>query len=187
MRLSSKQIGLAVGICCVLTSLLFFGRRQNIYLLASVFGGLIASICLVWILFGKESLRSKILSLGFVFLSIAVDLMARQYLIHLSYRLYVMEHNEVLSEVNKILSSKSENVWVIGDSIIVSKEEIMSLEDKRQLLKAKKQLGVYVISKTGDRIYYGLWGFLDARLGITYLPTVTNQPNKYSQPTGDWF
>jgi hypothetical protein len=75
----------------------------------------------------------------------------------------------------------------MDDTVRVDKEEIMSLEDRLRLLEAKKQLGAYTISKTRDRIYYGLWGFLDARLGITYLPTVTTQSNRYKQPTGDWF
>lgn len=98
-----------------------------------------------------------------------------------------MEHSKVLSEANKILSSSQEDVWVIDDTVRVGKQETMSLEDKRELLKAKKKLGAYTISKTDNRIYYGLWGFLDARLGITYLPTVTTHPNQYKHPTGDWF
>jgi hypothetical protein len=187
VRLFSKQKGLAIGILTVLASLLFFGRRQNIYMMASLLGGLTASICLLWILFGKCSVRSKLLSLGFVLLSIAVDVMARQYLINISYKIYLVEHNEVLSKTNKILNSSKGDVWVIGDSVSGSKAESMSMKDREQLLKAKEQLGVYVISKTDNKIYYGLWGFLDARLGITYFSNVTNQPNEYRQSTGNWF
>ena len=38
---------------------------------------------------------------------------------------------------------------------------------------------VYIISKSDKGIYYGLWGFLDVRLGITYWTGIVKPDNKY--------
>ena len=187
MRISVRHIGLIVGIFSVLISLLFFGRRQDIFQLLSLLGTFTAIICFIWIIFGNGLVRSKLLWVGVVLLAIAIDVIAEPYLIDASYRIYLARHKEVLSDVNKILNSSKGDIWVMNDTVSVSNGEGISQENRQQLLEAQKQLGVYMITKSDSTIYYGLWGFLDVRLGITYLTSQTMRPDQYRHLTGGWY
>ena len=187
MRISVRHIGLIVGIFSVLISLLFFGRRQDIFQLLSILGTLTAGICFVWIIFGKGSVRTKFFWAGIVMLAIAIDVLAEPYLIDTSYRIYLARHKVVLSDVNKILNSTKGDVWVMNDTVTVSNGEGISPQNRQQLLEAQKKLRVYMITKSDSTIYYGLWGFLDVRLGITYLMSETVLPDQYRHLTGGWY
>lgn len=185
MQLSPRHIGLIIGIFSVLSSLLFFGRRQDLFQLISLLGVLTAGSCFIWIIFGKEPLRSKLFWVGVVLIAITIDIFAEPYLIDTSYRIFLAKHKEVLSDVNKILNASKGDVCVMNDTVRSAKG--IDHENKRQLLKAQKQLGVYVISKSDSVVYYGLWVFLDVRLDITYLTSGTIRPGQYRHLTGHWY
>jgi hypothetical protein len=180
-------MGLIVGIFSVFASLLFFGRRQDVFQLLSLLGTLTVGICFIWIIFGKGSVRSKLFWIGIVLLAVAIDIIAEPYLIDTSYRIYLARHSEVLSNVNKILNSSKGDIWIVDDSVSVRNGEEISPEYRQQLLAGRKQLGVYSIIKNDSTIYYGLWGFLDVRLGITYLTSATMRRDQYRHLTGGWY
>ena len=73
MQASAKHIGLILGILTVLLSFLFFGRRQELYQLLLISGFLVSSVCFLWILFGSESIKSKLVWTGIVAVSIALN------------------------------------------------------------------------------------------------------------------
>jgi hypothetical protein len=120
-------------------------------------------------------------------LAIAVEVVAKPHLIDTSYRIYLAQHQHDLSEANDILKDSKGDIFVIQDTVKVSKGEGMSQEDRKHLLEVKKQLGVYMITKSDSTIYYGLWGFLDVRLGIIYLTTGTMRNDQYRHLTGGWY
>jgi hypothetical protein len=187
MRLSIRHIALIIGIFSVLISFLFFGRRHEIFQLLSLLGALTAGICILWIILGKGSLRSKSFWVGVVLLAIAVDVIVEPYLIDTSYRIYLARHKEVLLDVNRILESSKGDVWVMNDTVSVKNGDGISSENQEQLLEAQKQLGVYMINKSDSTVYYGFWGFLDVRLGVTYITSETMRPDQYRHLTGGWY
>ena len=157
------------------------------YLLIGLLGTLTASICVIWKLFSKGGVRSKLMWVGVVLLTIAVDVAVAPYLIDTSYRIYLAGHKDVLSEANKIFIASKGDVWVMNDSVRLNNSVGMSKENRQKLLGAQKQLGVYMIYKSDSTIHYGLWGFLDVRLGITYFMNPTAPSERYRHLTGSWY
>ncbi len=77
-------------------------------------------------------------------------------------------------------------ISILNDEIN-DKMNLLSQSEKDSLVKLRQVLNVYTITKTKNGIYYGLWGFLDVRLGITYW-TKSELPNEnYSHLKGKWY
>jgi hypothetical protein len=83
------------------------------------------------------------------------------------------------------LIHKQGDITILNDSI--SKGVQLTTLESDKLREGRKKLGVYIISKSDNEIYYGLWGFLDVRLGITYLNDIKKPDNNYRHLTGNWF
>jgi hypothetical protein len=185
MTLSFKHIGLLIGIAFVFLSFLFFGRQQGIYQIL-LFGGLVtALIFYLTILFRKGQLKTKIFWTLVVILCIVVQQLTEPLFIDTSYRIYISQNKNVLTEINNILIDKRADITILNDSI--TKSDQLTTFESNKLREGRKKLGVYIISKSNSGIYYGLWGFLDVRLGITYWTEKNEPDNKYRHLTGNWF
>jgi hypothetical protein len=90
------------------------------------------------------------------------------FFIDLSYRIFLHTKRQELASINNLLKDTPGEVWIMGDSIKERPQKTLSRSEKEILNRNFKKLGVYMISKSDTTIYYGLWGFLDVRLGITY-------------------
>ena len=186
MKLSFKHIGLIVGIASIFVSFLFVGRQQGAYQILLLTGLATAFIFYLTILFGKERPRSKLLWTTLVIACAALQWLTEPILVDTSYRYYISQHQSTLTELNDILQRKQGDVFILNDSI-TSKSDTLTLHEIEMLKKGRKDLGVYLISKTDNEIYYGLWGFLDVRLGITNLTTQKGTDGKYRHLTASWF
>jgi hypothetical protein len=150
-------------------------------------GLLISGICYLWILFGCETIKSKLLWTGIVALGAVLNWLTESYFIDSSYRIYLHQFKEELAETNALLKNKPGEVWIINDSISVKNGPALMPVEKQKLLQRIKRLGTYMILKTDSTIYYGLWGFLDVRLGLTYAIS-GSQPHEHSRHLkGNWF
>lgn len=187
MQISIKHIGLIASIIAVLTSFFFVDRQHDTYLLMLLVGLLISGICFLWILFGRGTIKSKLLWTGIDALGIILNWLTENYFINSSYRIYLHQFSEDLAETNDILKNKPGEIWIMNDRFSVKNGPAILPMEKQRLLKKKKKLGTYIILKTDSTVYYGLWGFLDVRLGLTY-SIFGVQPNKHSTHlTGNWF
>ncbi len=180
-----KHYGLIIGIFLVVFSFLFFGRAQNLYQLLLIVGLLIGLIFSLTILFSKESIKSKIFWTIVIIFSVILQRLSEPILIKSSYLIYLTTHKSELREVNQILSTKLGEISVLNDSVI-DKSNILTTVEKEKLSRLRQNLNVYMISKSDNTIYYGFWGFLDVRLGITYL--IDTKPNTILKPLKDnWY
>lgn len=186
MKLSFKHIGLIVGIASIFLSFLFAGRRQGTYQILLLAGLATAFIFYLTILFGKEQSKSKLLWTALVCACAALQWLAEPMLVDTSYRYYISQHQSTLTALNDILQRKQGDVFMLNDSV-TAKFDTLTFDEKEKLKKGRKDLGVYMISKSDKGIYYGLWGFLDVRLGITHLQTLEHTADKYRHITGNWF
>jgi hypothetical protein len=187
MQISIRHIGLIVGIIAVLTSFLFFGRQEEIYQVMLFAGILVSLICFVWILFGRGTIKSKLLWTGVVFIGVLLNWLTESYFCDISYRIYLLQFKHELSETNKMLGNKAGEIWIMQDTIILNNGATLTSLEKKRLLQERSKLGTYMILKKDSTIYYGLWGFLDVRLGLTYAIS-GRQPNEdYRHLTGNWF
>ena len=184
MTLFFKHIGLVLGVLLIFVSFLFFGRQQSTYQVLVICGLVVAIIFYLIILFGKDHLKSKIYWTVVVVLCAICQQVTEPFLIDTSYRVYIWDNENELTEINNILSHKQGDIFILNDSISTG-EHFTKLE-RDKLREGRKNLGVYMISKSGDKIYYGLWGFLDVRLGITYFIDKPELGANYRHLTGNW-
>jgi len=187
MQVSIRHIGLIVGIVAVLTSFLFFGRQQETYLLLLLVGLLISGVCYLWILFGIGTVKSKLFWTGIVIVGIVLNWLSESYLIDLSYRIYLHQFRKELVITNDILKNISGEVWIMNDSISVNNGPTILPSEKQKLLQIKGKLGTYMILKADSTIYYGLWGFLDVRHGLTYSISGVPLNEQSKHLTGNWY
>ncbi len=185
MKLSYKHIGLLIGVVLTFVSFLFFGRQQGTYQILIISGLLTASIFYLTILFGKGQLKAKLFWTVIIVLCTVVQKLTEPFLIDTSYRFYISQNKNILKEINDILIDKRGDITILNDSI--SKGAQLTILENDKLREGRKRLGVYIISKSDNQIYYGLWGFLDVRLGITYLTDNIKPDNNYRHLTGNWF
>lgn len=181
-----KRIGLTLGLFSTIISFLFFGREQGTYQLLLFSGLLVSLIFYLTILFGKETPKSKIIWTLLIVLAGTIQCLAEPVLIKNSYLIYLNRNEKNLTAVNKMLKDKPDNISILNN-VINDKMHLLSQTEKDSLVKLRQKLNVYIITKTDDGIYYGLWGFLDERLGITYW-TKSEKPNvNYRQLKDKWY
>jgi len=185
MTLSFKHTGLLLGVVLTFGSFLFFGRQQGTYQILLICGLITALIFYLTILFDKGHLKTKIFSTFFIVLFAVVQQFTEPFLIDTSYQIYIRQNKNILTEINNILINKQGDITILNDSI--SKGDQLTTLESNKLWEGRKKLGVYIISKSDNEIYYGLWGFPDVRWGITYLTDKIEPDNNYRHLTGNWF
>jgi len=181
-----KRIGLTLGLFSTIISFLFFGRDQGTYQILLLSGLFVSLIFYLTILFGNETTKLKIIWTLVIVLAGAIQWLTEPILIKSSYLIYLNSNDKELATVNNILKDKPGEISILNDDII-DKTNLLSQSEKDSLIKLLQDLNVYMITKTEDGIYYGLWGFLDVRLGITYW-TNSEMPNEnYRQLKDKWY
>jgi len=187
MKFKNKHIGLILGLTFIIFSFLFFGRQQGIYQILLFVGLLISFVFYLTIMFGKETIKSKIIWTIVIVLSALFQQLTEPLLIKSSYLIYLKSNKTELTEVTNILIEKRGEIWITKDTIRDENCVLTNLE-KEKLKKLRQKLNVYIIDKSEDEIYYGFWGFLDVRLGITYLTNKNELHEKNLQHlTDNWF
>ena len=171
----------------VLLSFLFFARNQDTYDLLLLSGLTITGVCFLWIILGKGATKEKLFWTGVIAFGILLNRLTESYFISTSYRIYLKQHDKELIKINDILKSKPGEIWILNDSITEKGHPSLSASEKQALLQERQKLGVYLILKQDSTIYYGLWGFLDVRLGLTYSISGELQNNELDHLTGNWF
>ena len=150
-------------------------------------GLLVSFLCFLWIIFGRETTKSKLLWTGVIFLGVALNWLTESYFRDTSYRIYISQFELELGETNDILKNKPGEIWIMRDSITAKDGAQFTPLEKQSLLQAGNKLGTYMILKKDSTIYYGLWGFLDVRLGVTFAISGRQPGDQYKHLTGNWF
>ncbi|HEX2532352.1 MAG TPA: hypothetical protein VHK69_01380 [Chitinophagaceae bacterium] len=185
-KLTVRHYLFLAGCASVLFSLLFFGRRQEVYLLMLLAGGLIACAAFVAILADRVSLRIKATWTAIALCLVLVQQWTEPLFIKASYVLFIRKNAKDLEAINRFFERKKGPVSVLRDTVFV-KGEPLSAEEQKRLLEARKKVNVIGIYRLKQGVYYELWGFLDERMGITYFYRKPNGPKPYQHITGAWF
>lgn len=180
-----KRIGLIIGLLSTIISFLFFGRQQGMYQMLLLSGLVVSLIFYLTILFGKETTKSRIVWTLVVILAWVLQWLTQPLLIKSSYLIYLNNNYKELAEVNNILKDKFGNIYITNSK--TTNNHLLTQTEKDIIVKSRKALKVYMISKTDNGIYYGLWGFLDVRIGLTYW-TKTEKPSQDMKQLKDkWY
>lgn len=181
-----KHIGLISGLFSIIISFLFFGRQQGTYQLLLLSGLFVSLIFYLTILFGKGTTKSKIIWTLVLTLAGIIQWLTEPILIKSSYLIYLNTNDKGLAAVNNLLKDKPDDISVLNDEI-TDRKNLLTQSEKDSLIKFRQELDVYMITKSDNGIYYGLWGFLDVRIGITYW-TKSELPNEnFKQLKDKWY
>jgi hypothetical protein len=181
-----KRIGLTLGLFSTIISFLFFGRQQGTYQILVLSGLFVSLIFYLTILFGKETIKSKTIWTLVVVLAGTIQWLTEPLLIKSSYLIYLNSNDEELVVVNNILKDKSGEIHILNDNI-TDKNNLLTQAEKDSLVNLRQELNVYMISKTDNGIYYGLWGFLDVRIGLTYWTKTEKPKESITQLKDKWY
>ena len=181
-----KYIGLILSLLSTIFSFLFFARKQDTYLLLLIGGLLMSFIFFLTILFGKHHWKNKLVWTFVVLSAIGIQRISEEYSIKSSYLIFLNSDKQKLLEVEEIMNNHNEELFMYNDEI-KDNEKSLTEAERIRLLELRKQLGVYIIDKSNEGIYFGLWGLLDVRHGITLIrnnKTVNPQLKKLSN---NWY
>jgi hypothetical protein len=70
---------------------------------------------------------------------------------------------------------------------ITDKKNLLNQTEKDNLVKLRQKLNVDMIWKSDNRIYYGLWNFLDVQIGIIYCIKSEMPDENYKQLKDNWY
>ena len=186
MMTKVKYIGLALGLLSTIISFLFFARQHETYQLLLIGGFLVSIIFFLVILFSKDTIKSKIVLIIVVLFVILIKWLTEPFLIKTSYSIFINKNIKELTVANTILSKKIGYLSVFNDEV-TDPNNILTKTEKDELIKLRKKLNVYIVAKSENGIYYGLWGFLDVRLGITYLSKNENPNISHRHLHDNWY
>jgi hypothetical protein len=181
-----KYIGLILGISLTISSFLFFARQQGTYNLMLLGGLLVSLVAYLAILFGKTSGKSKLIWSVVVVVAIAVQWLTQPILTKCSFLIYLNSNEKTLQAVNRILEHKQGYIAVVNGQIN-DRTGCLTPSEKDSLFTLRQLLDVYSISKTEDGVYYGLFGFLDVRIGIIYWIKSEMPDESYLPLKGNWY
>lgn len=186
MKDKIKRIGLTLGLLSTIISFLFVGRQQGTYLLFLLFGLVVSVVSYLAILFGKGTAKSKLIWTLVLFLAATIQWLTEPILIKSSYLSYLNNNDKELRTVNNILIDKPGDILMITDEII-DKKNLLNQTEKDNLVKLRQKLNVDMIWKSDNRIYYGLWNFLDVQIGIVYCIKNEMPDENYKQLKDNWY
>lgn len=186
MPIRTASAGLLLGIISAVASFLFWATDHDTYLLLITGGLLLSFVCFLVVLFQRGTVKSKLFWTAVVIIAIPVQRLSEPVLIRASYLIFLARHGQELAAVNALLQDKRGSVSVMGHGVY-DKDSLLNSGEKDQLRVLRKQLGVYLIGRSDKGVHYGLWGFLDIRLGLTWWTSkqVPDAGNRHL--TGNWY
>lgn len=182
----AKHIGLSIGLFLMTICYFFFAVKHEFSIILYLIGILLSFTFFLSIMLGKESIRVKALWLIITIFLLVIHVEIIPFFVKNSYLIYLYQNQKELILINRILSDKKEDISIMNDDILDKNSELTQVE-KDSLIQLKKQIGVYMIAKSKNHIYYGIWGFLDERGGIAYCKN-DEKPKYISRHLkGDWY
>jgi hypothetical protein len=185
-KLQYREYTLIIGILFVFISFLFFGRMNEVYTLLLLIGILCSITSFVLILIGKRKFKSKFLWISVVVISAFIEIMIEPFLIKSSYLIFLNNNENELNIINQYIEKCPENLRIKIDSINPPCEQLDS-STKLEIFELMRKTGVRRIEKYNKRIFYELWGMLDARLGIYFNQDKEQIIDKRSVLKNNWY
>ena len=133
-------------------------------------GLLISLVSYLTLLFSKKTPKTKIIWTLVVLLAAGLEYFTEPLLVKSSYLIYVNSNADELKVINDILIKHDGDININGDNVD-AKSSSLSADEVQQLKNLREKVDAYMIWKTNSDIYYGLYGFLDVRLGVAYVIT----------------
>lgn len=151
-------------------------------------GLLISLVSYFTLLFSKKPPKTKVIWTLVVLLAAGLEYFTEPLLVKSSYLIYVNSNADELKIINDILIKHDGDINIDRDNVD-AKCSSLSAGEIQQLKNLREKVDAYMIWKTNSNIYYGLYGFLDIRLGVAYVITGDKPTTKMARThlTDKWF
>lgn len=187
MSFKLKHIIFVLGLLMVIVSFLFFGRRMDLYIDFLLIGLAVSAISFLIILITKDSWKSKLLWGGVLIVAIVIQIFSEPLMINGSYRIYLNSHYKELNEIAVLLQNKPSDITVLNNEVTRG-DSLLTLEERGKLESLSKKTGAFIISKSDEYIYFGLYGRLDEGGGASYwFGKVAPDKNRFTRLKGNWY
>jgi hypothetical protein len=167
MNIKKRYIIFVVGLSFFLLSFLWVAINIGVYLFFLIAGIFISTMFYFYILNRKDTLRNKLICTGLILCTILINNITRIQFIDWSFLIYTSYNQDHLNRANLIIQNKTDLYIFNVDEVIEESDQFN--DSDIELKKLMEDIGVKYIIKGNNSIYYGLYGFLDDRIGINYI------------------
>jgi hypothetical protein len=171
MKLQPRHIFLIIGAILTITSFYYYVSAHTTYVKLLSIGlatALIATL-LIWL---KDTIRIKILWLAITALLVIVQQVTEQSAIKQSTKWMIQKNEDILHQVSMTLISKPGN-FIILKTYKQDRSALFTDLEWKKINKLFHKTDIKLISKDSARIYYEVYGMLDARIGFSCSYTIS--------------
>lgn len=165
MKLQPRHIFLILGALLIIISFFFYVLAHTTYTILLITGLAIATISfiLIWL---KDTMHWKILWSAIAILLAIVQQAAEKSSIRQSTKWIIQNNEDILHDVNMILISKPGEV-ILFKTAMQNKAALFTNREWGKISNLFQNTGIKLISKDSTRVYYEVYGMLDARVGFS--------------------
>ena len=187
MTFSLRHIILLTGVVTTILSFLFFGRDTGTYDILILAGLTISNISFLFILFKKDTLKSKILWTIIIGGCLGLQRLTEPMLIKTSYNIFVKQNDSRLTKLNNIVLAKNNGDLLFipnSDKAVLIKFTDREITEIQELLSGTN---ISLIEKDSQRIFYRTFGMLDVSHGVYYFFGKDNPGKRFRHISGNWY
>lgn len=180
-----RHYALLTGLLMFVFSFLFIAGADGVYRLLLFAGLLISLFFLLYVLFSSDTWKLKVMWLGITVAFVGINFLAQGFLVDVSCRLYLWQHEDDIEKVKTILLPKDGEIRV--DRNDTGSDSLLSRSERADMKQLLWNLDVPYIWRADNSIHIVLWGFLDSRFGLFYFETPPEEGKPYHLIAGNWY
>lgn len=180
-----RHYGLLIGLLTVIFSFLWFAQPNDTYIFLLLAGLLISFLFLILILASSDTWKAKLFWIGIVILGMGANYFSEGYIVDLSCRIYLTQHEKDIESVKSILLPVHGDVRV--DRNGNGFDSLLSRSQRADMKQLILNLEAPYIYRAVNYIHIELWGFLDSRFGLFYYETTPEKDKPLHHIYGNWY
>jgi hypothetical protein len=142
---------------------------------------------IVYMIVSNSTIKSKLIGLtGTIFVAI-LSFVATPSLRSISMRMYIFENNDELHQIINIYSTCK--APTCNHNTYKSSSRCLTREDQHKIEQLKVSTEVYTVISDSSQTYFGLFGFMNTRIGIWYTTdgTKPEAAHHFTKLSKNWY
>ena len=186
MTFSLRHIILLIGIVTIIFSFLFFGRDTGTYDILITAGLIISTASFLFVLFKKDTVKSKILWALVVIASVGLQWLTEPIFVKTSYSIFIKSNTSRLTQLNAIVMTKqNEFLFIPSSEKIISKD--FTETEVKEIQSLISGTNISLIQKDSQKLFYRTFGMLDVSHGVYYFYDSAKPDKSYKHISGNWY
>jgi hypothetical protein len=165
MKLQPRHIFLILGATTVIISFFYFVSAHSTYEILLSSGLTTAAFALIFIWL-RDTVRMRVLWTAIALLFALIQQLMEESSIQQSARWMIQDNQEILQDVNSILITKPGNIILLKTEYR-DNTALFSARESKKISYLFQKTDIKLISKDSAKVYYEVYGMLDARVGFS--------------------